>query len=325
MHFDDLDRDGLIALAEPFGALVTRVATVGGAWIDVDVLRAYQAQGISLSRNHYYSVIPDLAGLPDRLWQGPAFADAWAQVPRADYRPLLRAVLKHLHELADTPREADEGFHWNNPMFSPLDAATYYGLIRERRPTRVLEVGAGFSTLLALAATRANGSGAVACVEPHPRLELVAREAQLTALHRIAVQDAPTALFQTLEAGDVLFIDTSHTLKAGSDVHDILFRILPNLNHGVLVHIHDICLPYEYPKNWFQDIGIIWNEQYAVLGLLMNSERYRVILPNYCASIDHAPWLAPYFANLDVHDLTMNIGGARGASLWLEVRGCSNG
>ncbi|MDE4912799.1 hypothetical protein PQI07_19135 [Methylobacterium sp. 092160098-2] len=128
-------------------------------------------------------------------------------------------------------------------------------------------------------------------------------------------------LFEALEPGDVLFIDTSHTLKPGSDVHDILFRVLPAVKPGVLVHIHDMFLPYEYPKNWYKDIGIIWNEQYAVLALLMNSTRYKVILPNYLASVEDAKWLAPKFSGLDVEGLTMNMGGARGASLWLEVCG----
>ena len=324
MQYDELDREGLIALAAPLAALVDRVATAGGAWIDPQVQRAFQAVGLTLGRNHFYSIFPDLAALPERLWNGPVFAAAWSQVPRTDYRTLLSAALAYLPELAATPREAVDGFHWNNPMFPPLDAAVYYGLIRALRPARILEVGSGFSTLIALAATAANGLGSVECVEPYPGPTLITAEDRLTALHRIVVQNAPDVLFSSLRRGDVLFIDTSHTLKAGSDVNDILFRILPLLRPGVLIHMHDIFLPYEYPKSWFRDIGIVWNEQYAVLALLMNSNRYRVVLPNYLASIEEAACLAARFEGLEVHGLTANMGGTSGASLWFEVCGQSD-
>lgn len=319
MAFEDLNREGLIELAKPFGTLIERVGTVGGAWIDPMVLRAFQAHGVSLSRNHYYSVIPDIEALPDRLWRGKAFEHGWSQVSQSDYVPALEGALDYLEELRDTPRSAIDGFYWNNPMFPPLDAAVYYGLIRWRRPARILEIGSGFSAILAIAALAANRSGKITCIEPEPRAELVAREAHLDALHRLQVQDAPDGLFETLEPGDVLFIDTSHTSKAGSDVHDIIFRILPLLKPGVIVHIHDIFLPYEYPRSWFEDIGIVWNEQYAVLALLMNSTRYRVMLPNYLACVEKADWLATRFQGFDIDNLTMNLGGPRGASLWVSV------
>lgn len=321
MQFDKLDREGLMALAKPFGEAVERVATVGGAWIDPDVQQAFQAAGVSLSRNHYYSVIPDISTLPGRLWQGRAFSDAWSQVACSDYLPLLNEVLTYIAELSHIKRDSGGGFYWNNPMYPPLDAAVYYGLIRTLRPARLLEVGSGFSTFLALAATEANGIGSVSCIEPYPRPELIACEDQLSVLHRVPVQDVSIDLFMTLQSGDMLFIDTSHTLKAGSDVHDIIFRVLPTLSAGVIVHIHDIFLPYEYPEKWYKDIGIIWNEQYAILALLMNSSRYKVIIPNYLASIEQETWLKSSFSGLEVDGLTMNMGGARGASLWLEVCG----
>ncbi len=321
MQFDDLDQAGLIRLAKPFGALIDRVGKIGGVWVAPDVVRAYQAQGISLIANNFYGVVPDLAALPETLWQRPAFQDAWAQVSCDDDNVVLSETLAFLPELRDYPREADLEFGWNNGMFPPLDAVVYYGLVRSRQPRQIIEIGAGYSTLIALRACAENGVGSITCIEPYPSAALTAREADLTKLIRQPVQNIPDELFLCLDSGDILFIDTSHASKAGSDVHDILFRVLPLLKTGVIIHIHDIFLPFEYPREWISDIGIIWNEQYAVLALLMNSSRYRVIMPNHLASIEHADALELSFAALDVADLTRNMSGARGASLWLTVSG----
>ncbi|MDE4912800.1 hypothetical protein PQI07_19140 [Methylobacterium sp. 092160098-2] len=108
MQFDEFDREVLIALAKPFGQLVDRVATIGGSWINTDVQRAFQAAGISLSRNHYYSVISDISALPESFWPDRAFPDAWAQINCPDYRPFLDQVLSHINELSKILREASE-------------------------------------------------------------------------------------------------------------------------------------------------------------------------------------------------------------------------
>ncbi len=317
--YADVDLDGLLALAPHLARLLQRVGSVGGAFVRADVLKAFQAHGLSPSLNHYYSPIPDVATLPARLWEGAAFATGWSRVDVGDWRGLLDAVLEHAPELADVPRTGTSGFFWDNPMFPPLDAVAYYGLVRALRPRTILEIGSGYSTVLAHRAMDANGTGTIRCIEPYPRDFLLAMQGPRVSIERAPVQQVPDAAFRALGAGDVLFIDTSHVVKAGSDVNDLLFRVLPLVRRGVLVHIHDMFLPYEYPRAWFDEIGIVWNEQYAVLAMLMDSARWRVRLPNYLASRQCRDELERALAGFDIQGLVHNLGGAQGASLWLET------
>jgi len=301
--------------------IVSRLLRYLGArppWMAPDLQRAFQSRGLNVGFNNYYSVFPDIATLPD-LWSSAAFSRAWDEVVVDDYGPLLDDILRYASELKEIPRFAASGFYWDNPMFPPLDAMSYYGVIRSRRPARIIEVGSGFSTLMALRAIEKNGHGGISCVEPYPSEALVSNEGRLRGLDRRKGQELPTERFAELKAGDVLFIDTSHAVKAGSDVNYLLFNVLPTLRSGVLVHIHDIFLPHEYPEAWFKDVGIVWNEQYAVLALLMSSSRLRAVLPVYHASVEHADRLHSVLGDFDIWELKQNLGGARGASLWLRV------
>jgi hypothetical protein len=311
------ERDRLIDSAKSIAELVRSAGLVGGAFVDASVLKAFQAEGLSLSYNHYYSVIPDLNHLPQNLWDGQGYSRAWSEIKADDYRPLLNRILNYVAEIAETPSRAETGFFWDNPMFPPLDAIAYYGIIRDIKPSKVLEIGSGYSTHLAVRALEQNGQGTVTCVEPFPEPFLLELKRDILSIDSSTVQDAPLSIFESLRSGDVLFIDTSHTIKTGSDVNYILFEVLPRLASGVWIHIHDFFAPFEYPKHWFDDIGIIWNEQYAILAFLMNNDRYKVVLPNYLASVESETVLAERLAGLDIWDIKMNLGGARGASLWL--------
>jgi hypothetical protein len=108
-------------------------------------------------------------------------------------------------------------------------------------------------------------------------------------------------------------------VKRGSDINHILFHVVPQLTPGVIVHIHDIFLPYEYPAHWLHQIGIMWNEQYLVLALLLANSRFQPLLMNYFLSKRHQAALQQRFAHFDIWNLTENLGGAQGASLWFEV------
>jgi hypothetical protein len=99
------------------------------------------------------------------------------------------------------------------------------------------------------------------------------------------VQEVPLALFETLEAGDLLFIDSSHVSKTGSDVNHLMFEVLPRLAPGVHVHFHDIFLPFDYPRSWVLDLGIYWNEQYVLRALLTLSRGFRVTFGSTYASV----------------------------------------
>jgi hypothetical protein len=101
------------------------------------------------------------------------------------------------------------------------------------------------------------------------------------AISAVAAQDVPLEVFTQLERGDVLFVDTTHTVKAGSDVNRIVLDILPRLAPGVLVHIHDIFLPYEYPKAWLTSKRRFWSEQYLVQAFLTLNDQWAVRCASY--------------------------------------------
>lgn len=144
-------------------------------------------------------------------------------------------------------------FHLENDLFGWLDAVIYYCMLREFKPGRVIEVGSGLSTLLAIGVLERNGAdgaeGRITAIDPYPRPDLLPRPAERAELLVEMAQDVPVSRFEVLDANDVLFIDSSHVLKIGSDVHYLYLEVIPRLKPGVLVHAHDIFLPSEYPEN----------------------------------------------------------------------------
>jgi predicted O-methyltransferase YrrM len=266
---------------EEIGELIRRAAMIP--------FETWQEHGWHLTPNHYSSPIPDTRTVPDRLFE------AESALPGIDMREehqlaFLREIADRFgDEFAAIPRTqgevADGEYFVDNAAFEAVDAEVYYAMIRTYRPARVIEVGSGWSTLLALRALRANreegGGGRLLCIEPYPPPFLpaaVEREPDLVELRDTQLQDLPLELFDSLAAGDILFIDSSHVLRIGSDVQYEFLEILPRLPAGVLVHVHDVFLPGEYPADWV--LGPehrFWNEQYLLQAYLAHNARCEVI------------------------------------------------
>jgi predicted O-methyltransferase YrrM len=179
-------------------------------------------------------------------------------------------------ERSDTARYFYSGGHYPNG-----DALVLFAMINTHRPRRIIEIGSGFSSAVMLDSADALGLSdlALTFIDPYAdRLRSLLRpaDASRTTVIERPVQTVPLDLFKTLEADDILFIDSSHVLKAGSDVHYELFSILPTLKPGVIIHIHDIQFPFEYPEDWVFNKGWAWNEIYAVRALLMYSTRFKI-------------------------------------------------
>lgn len=228
-----------------------------------------QTLGVHLLPVHYSSPIPDTRTLPAGFSAHPRdFAGALV-LDLADQLELLRRLGRWAGELADVPERAASGFHWDNSQLFRNDASVYYGMIRELRPQRVIEVGGGYSTMLASRACAANGSTDLVCIEPTPRQELRDGLPHLSLLIERPVQDVDPGLFAELRAGDVLFVDGSHVSRVGSDVNHLLLSVLPRLARGVVVHVHDVFTPWEYPEHWIREQQIFWNEQYLLEAFLL--------------------------------------------------------
>lgn len=211
--------------------------------------------------------------------------------------------LTRLEKIGPLAREESTNPRYNpdNIMFMPADAAVYRAMLRDAQPNLVIEVGVGYSSAAALDAVDADGLGTrFEFIDPDPvRLDAMTRpqDADRIKVHRSLVQDVDLAVFDALGEGDILFIDSTHVSKAGSDVNHLLFRVLPRLRPGVLIHVHDVFWPFEYPRDWF-DQGVSWNEAYLLRAFLSFNSAFRVELftslvqqrePEAFASLTGAP------------------------------------
>lgn len=182
------------------------------------------------------------------------------------------------------PEHATPGrrFYLDNPSYGHYDAIMLYCMLREARPRRIIEVGSGFSSaaMLDLRGDILAPDVAFTFIDPDMvRLRgLLRADDHLHArLIEKRVQEVPLETFAALRENDVLFIDSSHVSKIGSDVNRLYFDVLPVLAPGVLIHIHDVAGNLEYPRDWFES-GRAWNEQYLLRAFLMNNRDYRMEL-----------------------------------------------
>jgi predicted O-methyltransferase YrrM len=236
--------------------------------------------------DHYYSPIPDSRALA----REPARSRVWPPVPRAtpglNWRgPAQVALMREelgrqtQFEFPDEPTGDPRDYHAANDMFSRLDAWVLQAMLRRFKPHRMIEVGCGWSSLVTARVNREHLDGGLrfTCIEPHPPEFLAGGVDGITRLIASRVEDLPVDRFLELGDGDVLFIDSSHTVKTGGDVVFLFHEVLPRLAPGVLVHVHDIFLPWDYPQDWVLS-GRAWNEQYLVRSFLSFNSAFPILL-----------------------------------------------
>ena len=206
-----------------------------------------------------------------------------------------------------------DGEYWQgNTWYPPLDAWVLQAMLRELRPARMIEVGCGFSSLVTARVNREFFEGGMrfTCIDPVIRTPLRREVEGITEIRQEEVQDTPLELFQDLDERDVLFIDTSHTVERGGDVPWIYNRILPNLRRGVVVHLHDVFLPGDYPENWVTQ-GRPWNELYLLQSFLVFNSGFEVVFGVRWMMQHHRAALEEAFGDLGPHS---EVAG----SLWLR-------
>ncbi|MBS0663959.1 MAG: class I SAM-dependent methyltransferase [Verrucomicrobia bacterium] len=208
---------------------------------------------------------------------------------------LLTEFLSTYRELP-FPEEPTAGarFYLRNPSYGHFDATMLYSMIRHARPRRIIEVGSGFSSAAMLDINQAHFGGGMQLTFVDPdmsrlRALLQPGEASVFRLIEQPVQQVPLEEFRRLGANDILFIDSSHVAKIGSDVNRLIFDVLPGLQPGVLVHIHDITDNFEYPRDWY-DRGRSWNELYLVRAFLMYNSAFRIELYTAWLRQRHHAW-----------------------------------
>jgi len=261
--------------------------------------------------------LPTILGLAPRGWFIPhryarVLPPAGAQPPYPAIEALFRdrqAAFLSILDLVDAEATELTSMQalFDQSWFPGLDAAVAYALVRARKPRRIVEVGSGHSTRVLARALA--GSGELWAIDPAPRADI----AGLAGVRIVpsTLQTAPDAPFDALVAGDVLFIDSSHVLMPGSDVDLLINRVLPRLPAGVLVHIHDIFLPFDYPAIWGWRN---YNEQQGVAPLLA-AGAYAPLFSSVWAERALADRLRRSLVARLPHRLE-----AMSTSLWLEKR-----
>ena len=236
---------------------------------------------------HYYEPIPDFRALREehvnRRRNPIGIEFRWAE----QLNLLGQLTSRYADELRNIGRDS---FDFENDYFGGIDAAIYYALIRHLAPQRIVEIGSGYSTRiahLALTRNRTEGKhGRITCIEPNPE-RLLDQKLEIELVEK-NVEELPRDYFSCLEKDDVLFIDSTHTVKFGSDVCYEVLEVLPGLKTGVWVHVHDIFFPKDYPAEWILERRLALNEQYLLEAFLSFSNAYSVELANHWLSLDYA-------------------------------------
>ncbi len=315
-------RLGVVAIK--LSALVLRYFTPRNESYDI-----FYRHGFHLLRRSYYLPFPDRTEVEEDFWEkqselvGVDMNDKGALL-------LLREILPaYLEEFRCTfPLRAGDKqglFYLINGTYMAVDAHVYYAFLRHYKPKRVIEIGAGQSTLLAAAACEANHQESglttkLIAIDPYPPDIIKQGIPGFVELIERPLQKMEMDLFTALKEGDILFIDSTHVLKSGGDVQLAYLEILPRLAPGVLVHIHDISLPKGYPRVYFEQ-QLFWNEQYVLQAFLTYNSHFEVTWPGNYMLLKYPDLILNTFPEINV--MRMEYPYSEPSSFWIRARTAS--
>jgi hypothetical protein len=242
-----------------------------------------------IPNGHFYSPIQSRSELErdfSRIYAPPPRELADIDLRESEQLALLQDLLPFFRDFSfDASPSRGRRYGFGNDAYNYGDAVFLNAMLRRLRPRRLIEVGSGHSSCMTLDTNEFWFDGSIHCtfIEPHPKLLyslLKPGDADRITVIPERVQDVDLNVFKALEANDVLFIDSTHVSKVGSDVNRLFFEVLPLLAAGVYIHIHDVFYPFEYPQEWALGDGRAWNEQYVLRALLQNSDAYEIVLFN---------------------------------------------
>lgn len=238
---------------------------------------------------HFYSPIPDFTEIKNQkaeLFQTPRDMIPGIPLNTEDQLELLNQFTTFSAELPFSHESRPKlRYYFDNNFFSYGDGVILYSFLRYLKPKKIIEIGSGFSSaeMIDINNIFFDNSIKFTFIEPYPEERLytiISDEDQNT--HKIItepVQKVPLNLFQEFSANDILFVDSSHVAKIGSDVMHIVMNVLPLLPKGVVIHFHDIFWPFEYPEKWFE-VGRAWNEAYLLRAFLQYNDSFKILFFN---------------------------------------------
>lgn len=271
---------------------------------------------------HYYNPLVDSKEL--ETYADDLFDTKKKFIMGIDFRE--KEQLELLHELVPFykempfPEKQTEGFRYylGNGIFSYSDGIFLYMLMRAWKPKRIIEVGSGHSSAVMIDTNERffNNSIKLTFIEPYPeRLYSLLKDSDKSQnrIFEKPIQQVPYAEFEALESGDILFVDSSHVSKTGSDVNYIFFEVLPRLKKGVYIHFHDVFTPMEYPKSWVMKPNdwFGFNEIYILRAFLMYNPEFEIVLFNTYLEEHYEQWFKEHMP-LCLEN--------KGGSIWLRKK-----
>jgi hypothetical protein len=251
--------------------------------------------------------LPRHSHLYDRINRNRPTYEAWLNEFVALKQELAQISLDHDPLQPEQPS-------WDNDWFSGLDAVALYGILAKHNPHRYYEIGSGFSTKFARRAVEDLGlRTSILSIDPFPRDEI---DDICDEIIRKPLENTDIGLFEELESGDILFVDSSHYVFQNSDANIVFLEIMPRLKSGVMIHFHDIFLPDDYPASWGYRF---YNEQYMLAAyLLAAGNSLEVIWPSYFISQDAhlMSLLQPIQEQFESRGIPLAVG----ASLWMTKK-----
>ncbi len=253
-----------------------------------DRIGLFGAEPPFVPNGHFYSPVPSLAEMhrdEERIFCPVPRTLPGIELRESEQLALLDRFSANYGDLPFTDNKKDGlRYYFVNPAYGYSDAIFLNLMIRYVRPKRIVEVGSGFSSCMTLDTNEIWFNNSIDCtfIEPYPDLlySLIKEDDRKRIQVLVSrVQDVDLTLLNALESGDILFIDSTHVSKIGSDVNRIMFEILPLLSSGVFVHFHDIFYPFEYPKAWANE-GRAWNEAYLLRAFLQSNSEFEIVLFN---------------------------------------------
>jgi hypothetical protein len=279
-----------------------------------EIFPIWERHGFHVTPVHFYQPIPDTQTLPETLWNRSSKlvgVDMNDSVQLDLLRNCFPKFREEYEQFPTKPTGQPSRFYLSNGLFDGTDALVAYCMVRHFQPRLIIEIGGGFSSLILGEAAAKNNSSPLICVEPFPQEFLKRGFLGLHSLIEKRVEDVELEFFSQLGSGDILFIDSSHTVKIGGDVNYLFLEVLPRLNPGVIVHVHDIFFPFDYRRDWVLDELRFWTEQYLLQTFLSFNSEFEVLISN--------SYLSHYYSE-DLKAAFPRLTSWGGGSFWMRRR-----
>lgn len=258
----------------------------------------FQKAGFHITKDHFYEPIPNTSEIDPGIWDRPSeLIGVKTNIDQSVEFLRDASASGYVDEFHRFPlRQSFPDQYERLGSFGGLDGAFYYFALRKFKPSRVIEIGAGQSTLLSRFALEENGKPwTLKAIDPYPPAYLRDIDDARFDLIEGRVERAPLSLFETLRANDILFIDSSHVIRIGGDVLYEVLEILPRLAVGTVIYIHDIFMPNHYPKEWTMLDRRFWTEQYLMQAFLAFNDSFDITFSAALVLANHPSELASRF------------------------------